>query len=472
MLARRAPRRATSGRSATSRSRSSRARRSASSAATARARRRCCGSSPGSSSRPPGSVEVGGRVGSLLELGAGFHPDFTGRENVYLNGSILRPASARRSASASTRSSRSPSSSEFIDRAGAHVLVGDVHAARLRDRRAPRRRRAAARRGVRGRRRGVPAQVLRQDLRVQAARRHDRLRLARRGRRSSGSASARCCCARARSRSTARRTRRSPRYHRCSPTSAIRPSAPPACASGGAARRGSPTCAAASAPDGEERQQFLAGEPLSLRLRIEAENGDRAAAAPARAARRGRPPRRRRTRSTPPSVGWDRGRGERAALRRRPAAARRRPLPPPARARRRERRRLYHWLDDALDFLVYPAGEERGRRPAGRELDRARRTREPSMSSRTCPDWPELMEIAPDLQFKHYTVAEAQLPAEASDDDRPRRRSATSRSAATSSTHVFYAEHTDPQVAEALRADALVRAARVRRRAGPGASAA
>ncbi|HEV8250785.1 MAG TPA: ABC transporter ATP-binding protein [Gaiellaceae bacterium] len=36
-----------------------------------------------------GVVEVGGRVGSLLELGAGFHPDFTGRENVYLNGSLL-----------------------------------------------------------------------------------------------------------------------------------------------------------------------------------------------------------------------------------------------------------------------------------------------------------------------------------------------------------------------------------------------
>ncbi len=35
-----------------------------------------------------GRVEVGGSVGSLLELGAGFHPDFTGRENVYLSGSI------------------------------------------------------------------------------------------------------------------------------------------------------------------------------------------------------------------------------------------------------------------------------------------------------------------------------------------------------------------------------------------------
>ena len=35
-----------------------------------------------------GRVEAGGRVASLLELGAGFHPDFTGRDNVYLNGSL------------------------------------------------------------------------------------------------------------------------------------------------------------------------------------------------------------------------------------------------------------------------------------------------------------------------------------------------------------------------------------------------
>lgn len=73
------------------------------------------------------------------------------------------------------------------------------------------------------------------------------------------------------------------------------------------------------------------------------------------------------------------------------------------------------------------------------------------MSSRTCPDWPELMEVAPELQFKHYTVAEARLPADAlmhvagisladvaicCDLDR----------------HVFYAGHTDESVADALRA--------------------
>lgn len=36
-----------------------------------------------------GSAELRGRVGSLLEVGTGFHPELTGRENIYLNGAIL-----------------------------------------------------------------------------------------------------------------------------------------------------------------------------------------------------------------------------------------------------------------------------------------------------------------------------------------------------------------------------------------------
>jgi hypothetical protein len=71
------------------------------------------------------------------------------------------------------------------------------------------------------------------------------------------------------------------------------------------------------------------------------------------------------------------------------------------------------------------------------------------MSTRSCPDWPMLLELAPDLHFKHYTVAEAHLPAEAlvTLPDVPLEAIAI---CADLDHNVYHAAHTDPRVAAAL----------------------
>ena len=71
------------------------------------------------------------------------------------------------------------------------------------------------------------------------------------------------------------------------------------------------------------------------------------------------------------------------------------------------------------------------------------------MSSRSCPDWPALLEVAPDLHFKHYSVAEAQLPAEAVVNlaDFPLEAVAL---CADLEHNVFNPAHTDPSVGAAL----------------------
>ncbi|HZR91677.1 MAG TPA: hypothetical protein VFA44_04625 [Gaiellaceae bacterium] len=72
------------------------------------------------------------------------------------------------------------------------------------------------------------------------------------------------------------------------------------------------------------------------------------------------------------------------------------------------------------------------------------------MSSRTCPDWPQLMEQAPELQFKHYTVRELSFPADVlvAIGDAP----LDEVNVCCDAEHnVYNPGHTDPRVAEALR---------------------
>jgi hypothetical protein len=72
-------------------------------------------------------------------------------------------------------------------------------------------------------------------------------------------------------------------------------------------------------------------------------------------------------------------------------------------------------------------------------------------TTRSCPDWPELLELAPDLHFKHYTAAEAQLPAEALANISE--VSLDSIEICVDLDHnVFNPEHTEEKIAEALRA--------------------
>jgi hypothetical protein len=72
------------------------------------------------------------------------------------------------------------------------------------------------------------------------------------------------------------------------------------------------------------------------------------------------------------------------------------------------------------------------------------------MSSRTCPDWPDLMELAPELQFKHYTVAEIQLPADALMKI-PAVPLSDVAVCCDLDHNVFYAVHTDDRVSDALK---------------------
>ena len=94
-----------------------------------------------------------GRVASLLEVGTGFHPELTGRENIFLNGAIL--GMRRREIQREVRRDRRVRRGREVPRhAGQALLVRHVRAARVRGRRASRAGDPDRRRGARGRRRG------------------------------------------------------------------------------------------------------------------------------------------------------------------------------------------------------------------------------------------------------------------------------------------------------------------------------
>ena len=67
--------------------------------------------------------DLRGRVASLLEVGTGFHPELTGRENIFLNGAILGMSKAEIRAS-STRSSPSPRSRSSSTRRSSAIRTG------------------------------------------------------------------------------------------------------------------------------------------------------------------------------------------------------------------------------------------------------------------------------------------------------------------------------------------------------------
>ncbi len=83
-----------------------------------------------------GKIRIHGRIASLLEVGTGFHPELTGRENIFLNGAILGMTRAEivRKFDEIVEFSEIE---EFLDTPGQALFLGHVYPPCLRSRRAP-----------------------------------------------------------------------------------------------------------------------------------------------------------------------------------------------------------------------------------------------------------------------------------------------------------------------------------------------
>ena len=105
-----------------------------------------------------GIVRTHGRIAALLELGSGFNPEFTGRENVYLNGAIL--GISRREMNEAIAGDRGVRRHRRLHRpTGEDLFERDARAPCVRGRRACHAGHSDHRRGTRRRRHGIPEQV-------------------------------------------------------------------------------------------------------------------------------------------------------------------------------------------------------------------------------------------------------------------------------------------------------------------------
>ena len=404
-----------------------------------------------------GRIETGGRVASLLELGAGFHPDFTGRENVYLNGSIYGLSRARvnelmdeivafaeleRSIDLPVRTYSSGMYMRLGFSVAAHLqadvlLLDEVFA--VGD--------EAFQRKCFGKiaefkRRGGTIVFVSHDAQA-VERLCDRAVLLKQGE-VAFDGKTREAIARYRQLLVGRREPRRAR--------------------GRAARVGQRRGARRLGPAARRRRRRAA--PVRRRRAVRRSS---CASRPSRTCRRRSSrsscatttaSRSAASRSRPPSSAGTRGAGERELrfeVDRLPLAEGRFHLR--CALLDGDGGRLLHSLGDAVQFFVVPTGAETGAvLLAGRWSMQEIGASEPiglrhetTMTTRSCPDWPQLMEIAPELQFKHYTLREAKIPADAlvncGDCDFD-----VVEICCDLDSHVFNAEHTDPIVAEALRA--------------------